>query len=66
MVGRTVLKGHTMDPIKVELRWTKETKNTHRYDAAPDSPVPCLYLPKSALQGRERPDAIMVTVEVTP
>jgi len=56
-----------MDPIKVVLVWTKETKGTHRYDAPTGEtteapPIRTLYVPKHALPA-QRPDAISVTVE---
>jgi hypothetical protein len=53
-----------MESIKVTLHWSRETKGTHRYDAPPgEETLRTLYVPKSALAGRERPDAIVVTVE---
>lgn len=55
-----------MDPIKVVLVWSKETKGTHRYDApaweAGAQPIRTLYVPKESLPS-PRPDAITVTVE---
>jgi hypothetical protein len=56
-----------MEPIKVVLVWTKETKGTHRYDApaweeAEKAGIRTLYVPKHALPA-QRPDAISVTVE---
>lgn len=55
-----------MDPIKVTLVWTKETKGTHRYDVpvrdADGAPLRTLYIPKHALPA-QRPEAVTVTVE---
>jgi hypothetical protein len=56
--------GSTMEPIKVTLVWTKETKGTHRYDMLPNDrgDLRTLYVPKAALP-LPRPDSITVTVE---
>jgi len=54
-----------MEPIKVTLVWTKETKGTHRYDMPGNDPsavLRTLYVPKAALP-IPRPDSINVTVE---
>ena len=57
-----------MEPIKVILVWTKETKGTHRYDApaweAGEQPLRTLYVPKTHLPD-PRPARIMVTVEAS-
>ena len=54
----------TIEAIKVELRWDKETPGTHRYSSPEgrDGLIPTLYLPKRVLP-TPRPDAITVTVE---
>lgn len=55
-----------MEPIKVTLVWTRETKGTHRYDAPAwetDAPIKTLYVPKISIGSEPRPDRINVTVE---
>jgi len=53
-----------MEPIKVTLVWTKETKGTHRYDmpGSDTGALRTLYVPKAALP-LPRPDSITVSVE---
>jgi len=54
-----------MEPLKVTLRWAKETKNTVRYEE-PESDQPMvigtLYVQKWAIHRLEDPEAITVTI----
>lgn len=48
---------------KVELVFTRETKNTVRYDAeAEDAHVTSLYVSKAAFNGTNYPQTVTVTV----
>ena len=54
-----------MAPIKITLAWTRETKNTHRYDEIEDPAehtVRQVYLPKR-VTGPVPPATLTVTVE---
>lgn len=54
-----------MAPIKITLQWTRETKNTHRYDETgpvSEHTVRQVYLPKR-VTGPVPPSAVTVTVE---
>lgn len=37
-----------MKPITIEMTYEKSTKNTHVYTHVKDSPIPTLYIKKSA------------------
>ena len=54
-----------MEPLKVTLRWAKETKNTVRYEE-PESDQPMvigtLYVQKWAIHRLDDPKAITVTI----
>jgi hypothetical protein len=54
-----------MEPLKVTLRWAKETKNTVRYEE-PESDQPMvigtLYVQKWAIHRLDDPEAITVTI----
>ncbi len=52
-----------MAEVKVEMKKEKETKNTFRYQALKeDSPIPTLYISKSALAELGNPESITLSV----
>ncbi len=52
-----------MTEVKVAMQKEKETKNTFRYQALEeDSPIPTLYINKSAIAELGDPDVITIVV----
>ena len=50
-----------MKTIEIDMEYVKSTKNTHVYgDCSEKTPVPTLYIKRSALM--DRPETIKVTI----